>query len=207
MARRLVRGERLVAATHNRGKFRELVALFAPFGIELLAAGDLGLPEPAETAEDFVGNARIKARAAAEASGLAAIADDSGFSLAALGGRPGLNAALWAGPEKDFRLAMQRVALALGDHPDRRAWFSCALVLAWPDGETASFFGRVEGEMVWPPRGELGFGYDPIFRPLGAGQTFGEMEPAVKHARSHRARAFEALAAACLPALQPHIPS
>jgi XTP/dITP diphosphohydrolase len=205
MARRLARGSRLVAATHNAGKFRELVELFAPFGLELISAGSLGLPEPEETAEDFVGNARLKARAAARESGLPAIADDSGFSLAALGGRPGVHAARWGGPEKNFALAMQRVALALGDHPDRRAWFSCALVLAWPDGETASFFGRVEGEVVWPPRGQLGFGYDPMFRPLGADETFGEMAPAQKHAGSHRARAFEALAAACLIPETPHI--
>jgi XTP/dITP diphosphohydrolase len=205
MARRLEPGTRVIIATHNRGKFREIVELLAPYRLDPVSAGELGLPEPEETAGDFVGNARLKALAAAGAGGDVALADDSGFSLAALRGAPGLYSARWGGPAKDFALAMRKVAEALGDHPDRRAWFSCALSLAWPDGETASFFGRVEGHAVWPPRGERGFGYDPMFVPLGADETFGEMEPARKHAISHRARAFEALAAACLPLLDPHI--
>lgn len=198
MARHLAPGSRLVLASHNRGKLAEIGELLAPHGVEAVAASALGLPEPEETADDFVGNARIKALAAALASGLAALADDSGFSLAALGGAPGIHAARWAGPARDFPGAMAEVARRLGDNPDRRAWFTCALTLAWPDGETASFLGRVEGEMVWPPRGKRGFGYDPIFAPHGSAETYGEMAPETKHIDSHRARAFAALRATCL---------
>ncbi len=198
MARRLPRGSRLVLASHNPGKLREIAALVAPFGLEMVSAGALGLAEPAEDAPDFAGNARIKALAAARGSGLAALADDSGFCLAALGGAPGVHSARWAGPGKDFAVAMARANTDLGDAADRRAWFIAALCLAWPDGETATFLGRVDGEAVWPPRGTHGFGYDPMFRPAGTAQTFAEMAPAAKEAASHRARAFAQLRAACL---------
>jgi XTP/dITP diphosphohydrolase len=203
MARRLERGGRLVLASHNAGKLAEFMALFEPFGVSLVSAGALGLPEPEETAADFVGNARLKAQAAASAAGLPALADDSGFCAAALGGAPGVLSARWAqssatGPEKNFLAAMQRVQRECGANPDRRAWFVCALCLAWPGGETASFLGRVEGRLVWPPRGELGFGYDPMFAPYGRAVSYGEMAPGEKHATSHRARAMAQLAAACL---------
>ncbi len=198
MARRLERGGRLVLASHNAGKVTEFMALFEPFDVSLVSAGALGLPEPEETAADFIGNARLKARAATAASGLPALADDSGFCVAALGGAPGVLSARWAGPEKNFLAAMQRVQRECGANPDRRAWFVCALCLAWPDGETASFLGRVEGRLVWPPRGDLGFGYDPMFAPHGHTASYGEMAPEEKHATSHRARAMAQLAAACL---------
>jgi len=198
MARILPPGSRLVLASHNPGKLAEIAALLRPHRVDLVAAGALGLPEPEETAPDFVGNARIKALAAARGAGLPALADDSGFCVAALGGAPGVVSARWAGPDKDFAGAMARVHREAGDGPDRRAWFVCALCLAWPDGHTETFLGRAEGEAVWPPRGERGFGYDPMFLPAGARQTYGEMEPAAKHAASHRARAFAQLVAACL---------
>ena len=197
MARTLARGSRLVIATHNPGKLAEILELVAPHGVAVVSAGALGLPEPEETAADFVGNARLKALAATRASGLPALADDSGFSVAALGGAPGVVSARWAGPAKDFSLAMQRVQTEIGADPDRRAWFTAALCLAWPDGETATFLGRVEGTAIWPPRGAHGFGYDPMFVPLAGSRTYGEMEPAEKHATSHRARAFAQLLAAC----------
>jgi XTP/dITP diphosphohydrolase len=197
MTRRLVRGERVVLASHNQGKLRELAELMRPGGIEVVSAAALGLPEPEETEPDFAGNARLKALAAARAAGLPALADDSGFCVAALGGAPGVLSARWAGPQRDFVAAMRRVHEAGGDND--RAWFVCALCLAWSDGETATFLGRVEGQTIWPPRGTQGFGYDPMFVPHGEQQTFGEMDPAAKHAHSHRARAFEALLAACLP--------
>jgi XTP/dITP diphosphohydrolase len=198
VARRLERGARLVLATHNAGKLAEFATLFEPFGVLLVSAGDLGLPEPEETAPDFIGNARLKALAAACACGLPALADDSGFCAAALGGAPGVVSARWAGPARDFLGAMQRVQRECGANPDRRAWFVCVLCLAWPDGETASFVGRVEGRLIWPPRGERGFGYDPIFAPHGSALSYGEMAPADKNATSHRARAMAQLAAACL---------
>jgi XTP/dITP diphosphohydrolase len=200
MGRRLSRGCRLVLASHNRGKLREIAELVGPWGIETVSAGTLGLTEPEETAADFFGNARLKAAAAADASGLPALADDSGFCVAALGGQPGVVSARWAGPAKDFGVAMARVERERSGSADRRAWFVCVLSLAWPDGESASFFGRVEGNVTWPPRGSLGFGYDPIFVPLGGTLTYGEMAPAEKHGSSHRARAMAQLAAACLPA-------
>jgi XTP/dITP diphosphohydrolase len=199
MARRLAPGERLVLASHNKGKLAEIADLVRPLGLEAVSAGALGLPEPVEDAPDFVGNARIKALAAARASGLPALADDSGFCVAALDGRPGVQSARWAGPEKDFAAAMARVNREVGENPDRRAWFIAALCLGWPDGHTETFVGRVDGTAVWPPRGVLGFGYDPMFAPDGAIVTFGEMEPEAKHAVSHRARAFAQLVAACLP--------
>ena len=197
MARKLLRGARLVLASHNPGKLTEVVELVRPFGFDVLAARALGLPEPPEDAPDFAGNARIKALSAARASGLAALADDSGFCVAALGGAPGVHSAQWAGPAKDFASAMARVNALLGEAPDRRAWFLAALCLAWPDGDTTTFVGRVDGEAVWPPRGENGFGYDPMFLPAGASGTFGELDRAEKHMLSHRARAFAQLRAAC----------
>ena len=195
---RLGPGTRLVLASHNRGKLAEIAELLGPHGIEAISAGELGLGEPDETEPDFAGNARLKARAAATASGLPALADDSGFCLAALEGAPGVLSARWAGPEKNFSAAMAHVNAALGATADRRAWFVAALALAWPDGATATYIGRVDGEAVWPPRGGRGFGYDPMFQPARETQTFGEMEPARKHAISHRARAFAQLVAACL---------
>jgi XTP/dITP diphosphohydrolase len=199
MARRLIPGTRLVVATHNPGKLREIFALLAPHGVAVISAGDLGLPEPEETAPDFVGNARLKALAAASVADGPALADDSGFCVAALGGAPGVVSARWAGPAKDFSAAMARVRREVGEAGDPRAWFVSALCLAWPDGNTDTFFARADGTMVWPPRGERGFGYDPMFVPAGGTQTYGEMDPDEKHAVSHRARAFAQLLAACLP--------
>ncbi|MDA8251956.1 MAG: non-canonical purine NTP pyrophosphatase [Rhodospirillales bacterium] len=203
MARCLPAGTRLVIATHNAGKLREIAELVGPHGIAVVGAGALGLPEPEETAPDFVGNARLKALAAARAVGGPALADDSGFCAAALGGAPGVVSARWAGPGGDFAAAMARVQREVGTNADRRAWFTAALSLGWPDGHADSFLGRVEGQLAWPPRGTRGFGYDPMFVPLGATLTFGEMAPAAKHAVSHRARAFAQFAAACLGAAQP----
>jgi XTP/dITP diphosphohydrolase len=197
MTRRLPPGQRLVLATHNPGKLREIAAMLGPLGVEVVSAGALGLPEPEETAQDFTGNAKLKALAAATASFLPALADDSGFSVAALNGAPGIYSARWAGPHKDFTAAMARVLAETGDDPNRAAWFTCALCLAWPDGETACFEGRVDGAMVWPPRGDRGFGYDPIFVPAGGHETYGEMDQDRKHATSHRARAFAQLLDAC----------
>lgn len=197
MARKLAAGARLVLASHNKGKLREIEDLLHPFGVEVVSAGAVGLPEPEENAPDFVGNARIKALAAATASGLPALSDDSGFCVAALGGEPGVLSARWAGPSKDFGMAMAEVHRRMGAAVDRRAWFVAALCLAWPDGHTETFQGRVDGTVVWPPRGTRGFGYDPMFLPAGTEATFGEMEPDAKHAVSHRARAFAQLTAAC----------
>jgi len=190
-------GGRLVIATHNPGKVREIGALLAPHGAETVSAVDLGLAEPEETGSTFVENARIKAHAAARASGLPALADDSGLAVAALGGDPGIHSARWAGPEKDFSHAMRRVEESLEDSDDRRAQFVCALTLAWPDGHDETFEGQVSGHLVWPPRGERGFDYDPIFIADGYAVTFGEMEPDDKHAISHRADAFRKLVNAC----------
>ena len=197
MARRLTAGT-LVIATHNPGKLREIAALLAPHGVIAVSAADLGLPEPEETALDFVGNARLKAQAAARAADGPALADDSGFCVAALGGAPGVVSARWAGPAKDFAAAMARVQREVGEAADRRAWFVSALCLAWPDGHADTFFARADGSMVWPPRGANGFGYDPMFVPAGGTLTYGEMDPDRKHAISHRARAFAQLLAACL---------
>ncbi|HEX2940506.1 MAG TPA: non-canonical purine NTP pyrophosphatase [Rhodopila sp.] len=197
MARKLASGERLVLASHNPGKLREIEALVRPLGIEVVSAGTLGLPEPVEDAPDFAGNARIKALAAATASGLPALSDDSGFCVAALAGAPGVFSARWAGPGKDFAAAMATVQQKMGASEDRRAWFIAALCLAWPDGHTETFLGRIDGTAVWPPRGERGFGYDPMFLPAGESLTFGEMDPDAKHAVSHRARAFAQMLRAC----------
>ncbi|UFN48190.1 non-canonical purine NTP pyrophosphatase [Roseomonas sp. OT10] len=202
MSRRLERGGRLVLATHNAGKVREVSALLAPWGMQVQGAGALGLPEPAETESSFLGNAAIKALAAAKATGLPALSDDSGFSVASLDGMPGVWTADWAvqpDGSRDYGKAMAEVERQARPFPDRAAWFSCALVLAWPDGHTEGFLGEAHGEWVWPPRGEKGFGYDPIFVPAGEAETFAEMTPERKHAISHRARAFALLAAACLP--------
>jgi XTP/dITP diphosphohydrolase len=195
---RLPAGSRLVLASHNKGKLAEIEALVAPFAIEMVSAGALGLPEPEETAPDFIGNARLKALAAASAANLPALADDSGLCVAGLGGAPGVVSARWAGPGKDFAGAMERVRRELGDDPDRRAWFVSVLCLAWPDGATASYVGRVDGTLTFPPRGARGFGYDPIFIPIGESETYGEMDPEKKARTSHRARAFAQLVAGCL---------
>jgi len=200
MARRLDRGATLVLASHNKGKLREIEDLVRPFGIAVVSAGALGLPEPEEDAPDFAGNARIKALAAATATGMPALSDDSGFCVAALDGDPGVLSARWAGPAKDFGAAMAEVRRRMGTHADQRAWFIAALCLAWPDGHTETFIGRVDGTVVWPPRGDRGFGYDPMFLPEGGAETFGEMDPDRKHAVSHRARAFAQLTAACFSA-------
>ncbi len=183
-------GRRLVIATHNPGKLREIADLMAPRGIETLSAGALGLPEPEETGGSFAENAAIKAAAAAAGAGLPALADDSGLVVAALGGDPGIHSARWAGPGKDFAAAMARVEQALAGTDDRRAYFVCALCLAWPGAGHEVFEGRIHGQLVWPPRGTRGFGYDPMFLPEGYEITFGEMEPERKHAISHRAQAF-----------------
>lgn len=203
--RELERGQRLVLASHNAGKLREVAAMLEPHGLEVVSAKEMGLPEPEETENSFLGNATIKALAASRATGLPALADDSGFSVAALDGDPGVRTADWATlPDgtRDYTAGMRKVeerARGAAD-ADRRAWFTCALVLAWPDGHTESFEGKAPGHWVWPPRGDRGFGYDPMFVPDGRSQTFGEMEPALKHSVNHRARAFALLAEGCLPA-------
>ncbi len=194
---RIFTGDRLVIASHNPGKAREIAELLAPFSIEVVSAAALGLPEPEETEASFIGNARLKAVAAAKASGLPALADDSGLAVAALDGDPGIYSARWAGPGKDFDAAMARVLGLLEGRPDRSAKFVCALALAYPDGSCDAFEGEVRGRIVAAPRGSRGFGYDPIFQATGQDLTFGEMEPAAKHAISHRASAFRQLVAGC----------
>jgi XTP/dITP diphosphohydrolase len=186
---------RLVIASHNPGKVREIADLVRPHGVAVLSAGDAGVPEPEETGGSFAQNAALKARACAFGSGLPSLADDSGLSVTALGGRPGIYSARWAGPEKDFAVAMQRVMDELGERDDRSAAFICALCLAWPSGMVRHYQGRVDGTLVWPARGDKGFGYDPIFVPDGHEVTFGEMDPADKHRISHRADAFRKLVA------------
>jgi XTP/dITP diphosphohydrolase len=199
MALTLTPGARLVVATHNPGKVRELAEILEN-RFELVTAGDLGLSEPDETETTFEGNALLKARHAAKASGLIAIADDSGLSVTALDGAPGIFSARWAGPGKDFGVAMDRVRARLEEAgaTDYSAWFTCALAVAWPDGPAVTVEGRVDGVLTFPPRGTRGFGYDPIFVPQGHDVTFGEMEPAAKDAMSHRARAFARLRAAII---------
>jgi len=196
MARKLDRGERLVIASHNPGKLDEFAVLLAPYEVRTVGATALGLPEPEETGTSFEENAELKARLAADAAGLPALADDSGLVVPALGGAPGIYSARWAGPVKDFRSAMARVHRELGEK-DRRAHFVAVLALAGPDGELSTFRGEAHGHLVWPPRGERGFGYDPMFVPDGYEETFGEMGPELKHLISHRARAFAKLVAAC----------
>ena len=201
----------LVVASHNSGKIREIVDLLGPFGFHVRSAAELGLPEPEETGDSFEANAVLKARAATEASGLPALADDSGLAVDALGGDPGIFSARWAGPDKDFRRAMELVETRLQERraltpEQRRAHFISALALARPGEQTLTFIGRVDGTLVWPPRGDRGFGYDPMFLPDGHDRTFGEMSAAEKHgwrpgggeALSHRARAFALFARDCL---------
>jgi XTP/dITP diphosphohydrolase len=190
-------GNRLVVASHNQGKIEEITALLAPFAIDTISAGALGIAEPEETGDSFEANASLKAKASASASGLPAVADDSGLVVPALGGAPGIYSARWAGQAKDFGAAMQCVQRELGDR-DRSATFVAVLALAWPDGGMELFRGEVPGSLVWPPRGERGFGYDPMFVPQGGSETFGEMEPAEKHKISHRACAFAKLVDGCL---------
>jgi XTP/dITP diphosphohydrolase len=184
---------RLVVASHNQGKVREISALLSPLGVEAVSAGALGLPEPEETEATFTGNAALKARAAAEGSGLPALADDSGLEVFALGGAPGVYSARWAGPDKDFRPAMERVRRELREMgaTDLSARFVCVLALSRPDGSVETFEGEARGHIVWPPRGEHGFGYDPIFVPDGHARTFGEMRHEEKLPLTHRAQAFE----------------
>ena len=188
--------DRLVVASHNQGKVEESSTLLMPFRIAALSAASLGIPEPEETGDSFEANAALKAGAAAEASGLPSLADDSGLVVPALGGAPGIYSARWAGPTKDFRIAMERVHRELGEQ-DRSAFFVAVLALAWPDGNLDLFRGEVAGALVWPPRGERGFGYDPMFVPEGGEATFGEIEPAQKHRISHRAGAFAKLVKGC----------
>jgi XTP/dITP diphosphohydrolase len=201
--RRLVAGSKLVVASHNPGKVWEINQLIEPYGFAAVSAGDLGLVEPEETEPTFIGNARLKAVGAATASGLPALADDSGLEVACLGGAPGIYSARWAGPSKDFSIAMRKVAEEITarhgwTRPGPRANFISVLCLAWPDGETQEFEGTIDGVLVWPGRGGNGFGYDPMFLADGEEQTFGEMEPARKYAMSHRTRAFAQFKAACL---------
>ncbi|MFA6264235.1 MAG: RdgB/HAM1 family non-canonical purine NTP pyrophosphatase [Pseudolabrys sp.] len=200
----------VVIATHNPGKLAEMRDLLAPYGVAAQSAAELNLPEPEETGKTFAANARIKAMAAATATGQAAFADDSGLCVDALGGEPGIYSARWAGPDKDFRGAMNKIQTLLIEKgattPEQRsAHFIAALCLAWPDGHVEEFEGRVDGVVVWPPKGTAGFGYDPVFMPFGHERTFGEMTAVEKHGLppkgmglSHRARAFVKLAAACL---------
>ncbi|MCJ7599431.1 MAG: RdgB/HAM1 family non-canonical purine NTP pyrophosphatase [Methyloceanibacter sp.] len=191
-------GTRLVIASHNKGKVREMGELLAPFGIETISVAELGLPEPDETGTSFIENAKLKAVAAANASGMLALSDDSGLEIKAIGGAPGIHSALWGGPDKDFNLAMAKVEDAIRKRgaTDITANFTCALALAKPGGKCQAFEGKVFGKIVFPPRGTRGFGYDPIFIADGETLTFGEMDPDAKHAISHRARAFEKLISA-----------
>jgi XTP/dITP diphosphohydrolase len=197
MARRF-RGDRLVIATHNPGKLREIAALMEPYDVGVVGAGELALCEPEETGTTFEANAELKALAAATTSGLPALADDSGLVIPALDGAPGIYSARWAGPERDFARAMALVEERLAGGSDRRARFVAVLSLAWPDRHVESFRGEVRGILVWPPRGARGFGYDPMFVAEGQSATFGEMDPAKKYAISHRADAFGKLVTACL---------
>lgn len=189
----------LVVASHNPGKVKEIAELLEPFRVAVLSAAEMKLPEPVETGLSFAANAELKARSAAQ-SGLPALADDSGLVVSALGGEPGIHSARWAGAGKDFALAMRRIEDALKDKTDRRAHFACVLALAWPDGHVESFGGVARGKLVWPPRGDNGFGYDPMFVPDGYDVTFGEMEPKAKHKISHRANAFRKMVDACFRA-------
>lgn len=191
-------GDELVVATHNKGKAREIAELLSPYVANFYTAGELDLPEPEETGSTFAENAILKAVAAAKGSGKPALADDSGLAVNALNGDPGIYSARWGGPEKDFNIAMKKVHEELGDAKDRSAYFVCTLALAWPDGHSEVFEGRVHGEIVWPMRGEKGFGYDPVFQANGYDITFAEMDPAEKQAISHRAQAFELLVQNCL---------
>jgi len=203
MVKPLAPGDTLALASHNKGKIVELRDLLAPRGVKLVSAEELGVEEPEETGETFAANARLKAEATAKAAGLPALADDSGLEVHALEAAPGIYSARWAGPERDFHAAMQRVEQALREknalEPAPRANFTCVLCLATPSGETEIFEGKVFGHLTFPPRGDRGFGYDPVFVPDGHTITFGEMDPDRKHSMSHRAVAFEAFAKALLP--------
>ena len=199
MARRFT-APRLVVASHNEGKVREIADLLAPFAIDIVSAAQLDLPEPDETGDTFIANAILKAVAAAQGSGLTALADDSGLAVAALDDAPGIYSARWAGPERDFQAAMAQVQEKLGQDPNRRAYFVSVLALAWPDGQVDCFEGRVHGILIWPPRGGDGFGYDPMFLPDGFRQTFGEMPYDEKQRISHRAVAFQKLIDGCFSA-------
>lgn len=192
----------LVIATHNPGKLHEMSAMLADYAIECLSAGNLGLAEPEETGTTYIANARLKAVAAATASGMPALADDSGFEVMAINHAPGLFSARWAGPQKDFSMAMEKVheAVLASGNDDRRACFVCALSLAWPDGHDETVEGKITGHFTWPPRGDKGFGYDPVFIPEGSSLTFGESDQDWKHSISHRAVAFAALQSRCLVA-------
>jgi XTP/dITP diphosphohydrolase len=194
---RLFDHDRLVIASHNPGKVSEIADLMRPFVVEVISAADLNLDEPEETGTTFADNALLKAHAAAKAANLPALADDSGLVVNALAGAPGVYSARWAGADKDFIVAMEKVEELLRGSEDRSSMFVCALALAWPDGHADVFEGFVEGEITWPPRGEKGFGYDPIFTADGEDITFAEMEPAQKHTMSHRADAFQKLVSAC----------
>ena len=205
---RLKPGDRLIVASHNPGKVWEIKQLIAPYGLDATSAADLNLDEPEETKDTFTGNAQLKALSAAKSSGLPALADDSGLEVDALDGDPGIYSARWAGPTKDFSIAMKKIADAV---KEKKAWrgkgpkanFTCVLCLAWPDGNHETYEGKVHGRLVWPARGGNGFGYDPMFIADGGSETFGEMEPEEKHAISHRARAFENFEKACLS----HLPN
>jgi len=196
MARKFSGGA-LIIASHNQGKVREIGLLLAPFGAAVTSAAERGLAEPEETGTTFIDNAILKAKAATIATGVPALADDSGLGADALGGAPGIYSARWAGPEKDFGAAMEKLQIELGASENRGAAFVSALALSWPDGHVETTEGRVQGTLVWPPRGDRGFGYDPMFVPDGGAQTFGEMEASAKEAVSHRTLAFEKLVAMC----------
>jgi len=189
--------KKLVLASHNPGKVREIAEFFEPLHVSVFSASDYNLEEPAETGATFTQNARLKAAAAAEVTGLPALADDSGLVVPALGGRPGIRSARWAGPDRDFNDAMLRIHEMLEGHPDNSAHFVCVLALCWPDAHCECFEGIIEGSLAWPPRGNKGFGYDPMFVPEGHVITFGEMAPEKKHKISHRAVAFRKLIEAC----------
>jgi XTP/dITP diphosphohydrolase len=196
MARKFEEGK-LVIASHNLGKVSEIRELLTPFNIDVISAGDLGLPEPVEDGLTFITNAKIKAHAAAIASGLPALADDSGLAVHGLNNEPGIYSARWAGSDKDFGLAMKKVEQRLKNIVDKSAHFVCALALCWPDGHTETFEGKIFGHIIWPPRGNKGFGFDPIFVATGMNISFAEMQPDAKHAISHRAKAFGKLVKAC----------
>lgn len=199
MARRFA-GDKLVIASHNAGKIKEIADLLTPYDVKIVGAAELGLPEPRENGATFTANSEIKARAAARGAQMPALADDSGLVVPTLDGAPGINSARWAGSKRNFAKAMARIEKAMIGKDDRQAYFVSVLSLAWPDGHTESFEGRADGMLVFPPRGDKGFGYDPIFQPTGYQITYGEMEPAAKLAISHRADAFRKLIAACFAA-------
>ncbi|MCK5375373.1 MAG: RdgB/HAM1 family non-canonical purine NTP pyrophosphatase [Alphaproteobacteria bacterium] len=194
---RVFQSDELLIATHNKGKAREMLALLKPYVRKFYTSADFGLPEPEETGVTFAENAKIKARSAAKISGKVALADDSGLAVNALHGAPGIYSARWAGEGRNFDKAMLKVHESLADSIDRSAYFICVLAMGWPDGHTEVFEGRINGQIVWPKRGDNGFGYDPIFQPDGCEVTFGQIEPDQKHKISHRAKAFKRLVNEC----------